>query len=57
MNDPDGVALLLIFGLIGFVLLVAAACVERLLPPRHERHFDNLCRNSRGREAQARGGR
>ncbi len=55
MNDfldtnADGLALMLIVGLIGIVLLVGALCIERLVEPRHEREeFDHLTRVERAR--------
>ena len=59
MNDwlnanADGIAFLVILGVIGVLLIVGAMCIERLVSPRHERHFDNLARNTRGRKAMAR---
>lgn len=55
LSDPDGLALLLIVGLIGLALLVGALFIERLVEPRHEREFDHMSRVSRGRRAQASG--
>lgn len=48
---------MLVMVLGGFVgILVACMWIAgRLLPPRHERRFDNLARNTRGRRAMARG--
>ncbi len=37
MFDLDGIALLLIFAVIGIGFLVGAACVERLVEPRKRR--------------------
>lgn len=55
MNDfldtnADGLALMLIVGLIGIVLLLGALFIERLVEPRHEREeFDHLTRVDRAR--------
>lgn len=52
-TDMEGIALMLVMGLIGIALLVGALCIERLIEPRHERLFRNLASNTRGRRAMA----
>ena len=37
MTDPDGIALLIVMGVIGIALLLGAAFVERLVEPRKRR--------------------
>jgi hypothetical protein len=51
MNDPDGVALMIVLGLIGLAFLLGVLFIERLLPPRHERHFPHLTTADRVRRA------
>ena len=48
--DADGLALMLIVGLIGILLLLGALFIERLVEPRHEREFDHLTRVERARQ-------
>ena len=48
--NADGIALMVVMGVIGILLLVGALCIERLVEPRHEREeFDHLARSSRAR--------
>jgi hypothetical protein len=54
MSDIAGWGLfaLLVGGLV-LLLVLAALFVERLLPPRVDRQFTNLSRNTKGRRAMA----
>lgn len=51
--NAEGIALMLVLGMIGLFFLLGAIFIERLILPRHERMFDNMARNTRGRRAQA----
>lgn len=53
-TDPDGLALMLILGVIGLVLLLAAAVIERLVEPRHERTQRHMASVGRAREQRRR---
>lgn len=52
--NADGIALMLLLGIIGLALLLGAIFIERLVEPRHERKFDNLSRAARARQDLAR---
>lgn len=48
--NATGIALMLVFGVIGVLFLVGALCIERLVEPLHEREeFDHLTRVERAR--------
>lgn len=52
--NADGIALLLIFGLLGVAFVLIAFVVEWRMEPRADRgEFRNLARNRRGRQAMA----
>jgi len=52
MNDPDGIALILIFGVLGLIALAIAWLVERRLRPRHEREFPHVATFDRYRQRE-----
>jgi hypothetical protein len=52
-GNADGIALALVLGVIGLVILLGAIFIERLVEPRHEREFDHLTRAARARREQA----
>ena len=52
--NAEGIALMIVLGMIGLLFLLGAIFIERLVIPRHERLFDNMAKNTRGRRAMSR---
>jgi hypothetical protein len=52
--NADGIALAVVIGILGVLLLVGALCVERLVEPRHERKHRHMTAVSRAREQRRR---
>ena len=49
-TNAEGLALMIVIGVIGALMLVGALFIERLVEPRHEREeFDHLTRVERAR--------
>lgn len=52
-GNAEGIALMLVMGVIGVLLLLGALCIERLVDPLHEREeFKHLTRVDRARQKQ-----
>ena len=48
-TNADGIALLIVIGVIGILALLGALFIERLVEPRHEREFRHLTAVERAR--------
>lgn len=53
-TNAEGVALLIVVGVIGILALVGALFIERLVEPRHEREFRHMTAVERAREQRRR---
>jgi hypothetical protein len=52
--NADGIALAVVIGILGVLLLVGALCVERLVEPRHERKHRHMTAVNRARDQRRR---